>query len=43
LIGSAFGWGGVTAGTLDVRSIGVATLGAIVVLLIWRFARRKPD
>jgi uncharacterized membrane protein YeaQ/YmgE (transglycosylase-associated protein family) len=43
LIGSALGWGGVTAGTLDIRSIAVATLGAIVVLLIWRFARRKRD
>jgi uncharacterized membrane protein YeaQ/YmgE (transglycosylase-associated protein family) len=40
LIGSYLGWGGVTHGSLDFRSIGVATLGAIVVLLIGRLVRR---
>jgi uncharacterized membrane protein YeaQ/YmgE (transglycosylase-associated protein family) len=35
------GWGTVTAGTLNLRSIGVATLGAIVVLLIARVAMKK--
>jgi uncharacterized membrane protein YeaQ/YmgE (transglycosylase-associated protein family) len=41
LIGTAVGWGTVTAGTLNLRSIGVATLGAIVVLLIARVAMKK--
>ena len=40
LIGSHFGWGGVTQGSFDVRSIGIATLGAIVLLLVGRLVRR---
>ena len=40
LIGSALGWGHVTAGELDLRSLGIATLGAIVVLLVGRLLRR---
>ena len=40
LIGNALGWGHVSAGELDVRSMGIATLGAIVVLLIGRLLRR---
>jgi uncharacterized membrane protein YeaQ/YmgE (transglycosylase-associated protein family) len=40
LIGSALGWGRVTAGKLDLRSLGVATFGAIVVLLLGRVLRR---
>lgn len=40
LIGSYLGWGEVTQGELDLRSIGIATLGAIVLLLIGRLARR---
>jgi len=40
LIGSYLGWGGVTQGELDLRSIGIATLGAIVLLLVGRVARR---
>ena len=40
LIGSGLGWGGVTSGSFDPRSIGIATLGAIVLLLVGRLVRR---
>ena len=40
LIGSALGWGRVTAGDFDFRSLGIATLGAIVVLLAGRLLRK---
>ena len=40
LIGTWLGWGRVTGGSLDPRSIGIATLGAIVVLLVGRMLRR---
>lgn len=40
LIGTWLGWGSVTRGSFDLRSIGLATLGAIVVLLLGRVARR---
>ena len=40
LIGTALGWGRVTGGNFDLRSIGIATLGAVVVLLIGRLLRR---
>lgn len=40
LIGSALGWGKVTAGELDLRSLAIATFGAIVVLLVGRVLRR---
>ena len=40
MIGSALGWGRVAAGELDFRSLGIATLGAIVVLLVGRALRR---
>jgi uncharacterized membrane protein YeaQ/YmgE (transglycosylase-associated protein family) len=40
LIGSYLGWGGVSQGELDLRSIGIATLGAVLLLLIGRVARR---
>lgn len=39
LIGSFVGWGAVTQGELDLRSIGIATVGAIVVLVIGRLVR----
>jgi uncharacterized membrane protein YeaQ/YmgE (transglycosylase-associated protein family) len=39
-IGTRFGWGTVTAGAFDLRSIGLATLGAIVLLLAGRLVRR---
>jgi uncharacterized membrane protein YeaQ/YmgE (transglycosylase-associated protein family) len=40
LIGAYFGWGHVTRGSFDPRSIALATLGAVVVLLIGRLVRR---
>ena len=38
--GSALGWGGVTSGRFDVRSVALATAGAVVVLLLGRLVRR---
>ena len=40
LLGHALGWGRITAGDLDLRSLGIATFGAIVVLLVGRILRR---
>jgi uncharacterized membrane protein YeaQ/YmgE (transglycosylase-associated protein family) len=40
LIGTTLGWGRVTGGSFDPRSIALATLGAIVVLLAGRLLRR---
>lgn len=39
-IGTRLGWGTVTTGSFDFRSIALATLGAIVLLLLGRFVRR---
>jgi uncharacterized membrane protein YeaQ/YmgE (transglycosylase-associated protein family) len=39
-IGTYVGWGRVTQGSFDLRSIGIATLGSVVVLLVGRLARR---
>ena len=39
-IGTELGWGRVTVGTFDLRSIGIATFGAIVLLAIGRLVRR---
>jgi len=39
-VGTRFGWGAVNAGTFDFRSVALATLGAIVLLLIGRLVRR---
>lgn len=39
LIGTAIGWGTVTTGTLNLRSIAIATFGAIVVLVVARLVR----
>jgi uncharacterized membrane protein YeaQ/YmgE (transglycosylase-associated protein family) len=39
LIGSYVGWGEVAQGELDFRSIGIATIGAIVVLIVGRLIR----
>lgn len=39
-IGTRIGWGAVTTGSFDFRSIALATLGAIVLLLIGRLVRR---
>ena len=41
LIGAWVGWGRVDQGTLDLRNVGIATAGAIVVLLIGRLVRRR--
>ncbi|HEX4682708.1 MAG TPA: GlsB/YeaQ/YmgE family stress response membrane protein [Gemmatimonadaceae bacterium] len=40
LIGTRLGWGAVAGGDLDLRSIGIATFGAVILLLIGRLARR---
>jgi len=40
LIGTWLGWGRVTSGSFDPRSIALATLGAIVILLVGRLFRR---
>jgi uncharacterized membrane protein YeaQ/YmgE (transglycosylase-associated protein family) len=40
-IGTRLGWGTVDQGTLDLRSIGIATFGAIVLLLLGRLIRRE--
>jgi len=40
LIGTYVGWGRVTGGSFDPRSIALATLGAIVVLLVGRAVRK---
>ena len=39
-IGTRIGWGTVTTGSFYFRSIGLATLGAILLLLIGRIVRR---
>ena len=40
VIGSWLGWGAVSSGQLDLRSIGLATLGAILLLVLGRMVRR---
>ncbi len=40
VIGTYLGWGRVTQGSFDVRSIAIATLGSIVVLVVGRLIRR---
>ena len=40
LIGAWVGWGSVTRGSFDPRSIALATMGAIVLLLLGRLVRR---
>ena len=42
-VGTRLGWGRVTVGTLDLRSIGIATFGAIILLAIGRLVRRGGD
>ena len=39
MIGTQLGWGRVTQGSFDLRSIAIATLGSIVLLLIGRLLR----
>ena len=40
LAGSLLGWGGVTSGHFDARSVALSTAGAVVVLLLGRALRR---
>lgn len=40
LIGTRLGWGKVATGDLDLRSIGIATFGAFILLAIGRLVRR---
>lgn len=40
LIGTQLGWGKIDQGDLDLRSIAIATFGAMVLLLIGRLVRR---
>ena len=40
LVGTRFGWGQVTRGALDFRSIGIATVGAMALLMLGRLVRR---
>ena len=40
VIGTWLGWGTVSSGSFDARSIGLATLGAIVLLVLGRMLRR---
>jgi len=39
-IGTYFGWGHVTVGLFDLRSIAIATFGAIILLALGRLVRR---
>ena len=40
VIGTRLGWGHVATGDLDLRSIGIATFGALILLALGRFLRR---
>jgi uncharacterized membrane protein YeaQ/YmgE (transglycosylase-associated protein family) len=40
-LGTFFGWGRITQGTLNVRSVGIATVGAAVLLVLGRLVVRK--
>ena len=40
LVGSVLGFGGVAEGRFDLRSIALATVGAMLLLLLGRLARR---
>lgn len=40
VIGTWLGWGKVDSGILDLRSIGIATFGAILLLVVGRMVRR---
>jgi uncharacterized membrane protein YeaQ/YmgE (transglycosylase-associated protein family) len=41
LIGTRLGWGKVNAGVFDLRSIAIATAGALLVLVLGRFIRKR--
>ena len=40
-LGTFFGWGRVTQGTFNLRSIGIATVGAAVLLVLGRLVLRN--
>lgn len=40
LIGTVMGWGVVSADRFEPRSLALATLGAILILAVWRLVRR---
>ncbi|HET6701138.1 MAG TPA: GlsB/YeaQ/YmgE family stress response membrane protein [Gemmatimonadaceae bacterium] len=44
-LGTFFGWGRVTGGTFNLRSIGIATVGAAVLLVVGRLVvgRRRRE
>jgi len=39
--GTQFGWGSIATGEFDVRSVAIATFGAILLLLVGRLVRRR--
>jgi uncharacterized membrane protein YeaQ/YmgE (transglycosylase-associated protein family) len=41
LIGTRLGWGRIAAGDLDLRSIAIATVGALLLLLLGRLVRKR--
>ncbi len=41
LIGTRLGWGKVDAGDLDLRSIAIATVGALLLLTLGRLVRKR--
>jgi uncharacterized membrane protein YeaQ/YmgE (transglycosylase-associated protein family) len=41
LIGSRLGWGKIDQGELELRSIAIATFGAMVLLVLGRLLRKK--
>jgi len=41
LVGTQVGWGRVSAGDLDLRSIAIATFGALILLAVGRLIRRR--
>jgi uncharacterized membrane protein YeaQ/YmgE (transglycosylase-associated protein family) len=41
LVGTRLGWGRIAAGALDLRSVGIATFGAVILLGIGRVLRRR--
>jgi uncharacterized membrane protein YeaQ/YmgE (transglycosylase-associated protein family) len=41
LIGTRLGWGSVDAGDLDLRSIAIATVGALLLLVLGRVVRKR--
>ena len=41
LVSSQLGWGDVTSGRIDIRSVALATAGSMVVLLFGRLLRRR--